>query len=190
MGMEQRRLQFMRTPIEWGDSPSPPHLSKQVDFGGSSAAVSERDLQSSRDHSHSFIANSRGGGSDGPQQLASIPEELIMADRQARKKPISTSQDPLTCKDWTLESLVRKSKNFHHVPRVRWSAGTSTEAQIRRHDLASPGIPLVVEGLHKHPGWLQDEFTPEWFEASGPGAPRRVIWRVLTDLLSRCYQCP
>ncbi|KAJ7824687.1 hypothetical protein B0H13DRAFT_2443554, partial [Mycena leptocephala] len=90
---------------------------------------------------------------------------------KAREKPIVIPRAIISCQDWTLETLVRTSKNFYHVPRVRWSRTRSTAAQaaqIQEHEGANQGVPLVVEGLHKHPEWIQDKFTPEWFEDNGP----------------------
>ncbi|KAJ6525591.1 hypothetical protein B0H19DRAFT_953886 [Mycena capillaripes] len=74
----------------------------------------------------------------------------------------------LSCREWTLESLVRTSKNFYPVPRVRWSPAKSTASQIQEHESANKGVPLVVEGLHNHPQWIKDKFTPEWLERNGP----------------------
>ncbi|KAJ7271917.1 hypothetical protein B0H12DRAFT_1008395 [Mycena haematopus] len=89
-------------------------------------------------------------------------------DRQDRRIPSCKPQVILSCKNWTLDSLLRKSKNFEHVPRWRLSPTRSVADQVKLHDDINPGVPLVIEGLHKHPKWLKNEFTPEWFQANGP----------------------
>ncbi|KAJ7489299.1 hypothetical protein FB451DRAFT_1024482 [Mycena latifolia] len=96
----------------------------------------------------------------------------------------------LSCHDWTLESLVRQSNNFCQVPRVQWSPDTS--AQIRVHEAASKGVPLVVEGLHNSPHWNKDIFTPAWLEQNGPTeiSVRNVYGRsdksiTLSDFIAR-----
>ncbi|KAJ7174598.1 hypothetical protein C8R46DRAFT_92001 [Mycena filopes] len=35
------------------------------------------------------------------------------------------------------------------------------EIQIKEHP---QGVPLVVSGLHNHPDWPADKFTPDWLE--------------------------
>ncbi|KAJ6496998.1 hypothetical protein C8R47DRAFT_972763 [Mycena vitilis] len=93
-----------------------------------------------------------------------------MSDPKTRKKPHSKPAHRLSSREWTLEALVSHSKNFYPVPRVRWSPGRDTvKSQIRGHEDANQGVPLVVEGLHKHPGWKQDKFTPEWLQHNVPG---------------------
>ncbi|KAF7338185.1 hypothetical protein MVEN_02043400 [Mycena venus] len=177
MSMERRRKQLMAQQVEWGDSPSPPALSKQVNWG-SESSLSDRDpqtaSQSGSDSREPSTEASSGDGDDDLEArdaplLAPVPDDLIMAGRETRKKPVYNPQDILTCKDWTLDSLISKSTNFHRVPRVRWSETKHTARQIKRHEDANPGgVPLVVEGLHNHPGWLRDKFTPEWFMDNGP----------------------
>ncbi|KAF8212090.1 hypothetical protein K438DRAFT_1567794 [Mycena galopus ATCC 62051] len=87
-----------------------------------------------------------------------------------RRKPVSQTQPTLTCKDWSRDWLLSQSKNFEHVPRVRWSANKSVADQIKHHEATNPGVPLVVEGLHKHSKWPTSKFTPKWFQANGPDA--------------------
>ncbi|KAJ6502419.1 hypothetical protein C8R45DRAFT_619402 [Mycena sanguinolenta] len=172
MGLEQRRKQLMANQVHWGDqwvdSPSPPQLSKHVDFGGSSSQSSSSSARDSRDTSPSIVARDEDSLSvDDAHNL--VPDDSIMMGRQERRKPEPVdTQAILTCKNWTLESLIQTSNNFYHVPRVKWSQTKSVAAQIKNHDTKNPGVPLVVEGLHKHPRWLKDEFTPEWFQDNGP----------------------
>ncbi|KAJ7219411.1 hypothetical protein GGX14DRAFT_356277 [Mycena pura] len=89
-----------------------------------------------------------------------------MKDRKSRRKPAPKVPAFVSCKGWSLDTLVAKSKNFHKVHRVRWSK--STAEQIKEYDAANRGKPLIVEGLHEHPKWITAEFTPEWLlEHSG-----------------------
>ncbi|KAJ7632753.1 hypothetical protein FB45DRAFT_1026885 [Roridomyces roridus] len=84
-------------------------------------------------------------------------------------RPVNASPLPIhSCQGWSLESLLSQSNNFEPVPRVSWSPTETTEAQIRRHERANPGVPLVVDGLHRHPKWMKEKFTPAWFERNGP----------------------
>ncbi|KAJ6597028.1 hypothetical protein DFH09DRAFT_109489 [Mycena vulgaris] len=155
MGIEQRRKQLMAQQPAWGDSPSPPQLS-------SSQNGSDRESHQINDSPPQLVATR--------DDVLGLLDALIMADPQTRPRRASLMGKPamLSCKGWTLEALVRKSKNFSQVPRVQWSLDASTSAQIRAHEVANPGVPLVVEGLHNHPGWMKDKFTPRWLEQNGP----------------------
>ncbi|KAJ7449946.1 hypothetical protein FB451DRAFT_744980 [Mycena latifolia] len=151
MSQEQRRKQLMAQQPQWGDSPSP----RQVP---TSQSGSDRE----RGNSPPELADSVE-----LEDLKAL-DALIMADPSTRSKPSAIDPQYLSCRDWTLESLVRQSKNFCPVPRVQWSPDTSTSAQIRAHEAASKGVPLVVEGLHNSPHWNKDIFTPAWLEQNGP----------------------
>ncbi|KAJ6623520.1 hypothetical protein B0H10DRAFT_2331770 [Mycena sp. CBHHK59/15] len=93
-----------------------------------------------------------------------------MADVHSRrvKAPYaSTSHEKPSSREWTLESLLKKGKNFAEVPRVRWSPEKSTLDQIQEHENASKGVPLVIEGLDRHENWHEDTFTLDCFESDG-----------------------
>jgi hypothetical protein len=161
MGFEQRRSELMAKQPDWGDSPSPPSLSKQVEWPSPRSQSGSEARESS-----ALVATCDEDVDCEPPQP--VPDDLIMREPKARKKPIVKPRAMISCQDWTLETLVRTSKNFHHVPRIRGSRTRSTAAQIQEHEDANQGVPLVVEGLHKHPEWIQHKFTPEWFEDNGP----------------------
>ncbi|KAJ7774985.1 hypothetical protein B0H16DRAFT_82082 [Mycena metata] len=159
--MEARRKLLMARQPEWGDSPSPPH------FGP--AQWDSRPPNSSSSESESSQNGSLRQPSPvsepvpDPEELAAL-DALIMAEPKERRRPRVQTPTVSSCRNWSLDFLVKQSKNFLAVPRVRWSATKSTEIQIQEHENANSGVPLVVEGLQKHPHWLKDKFTPEWLE--------------------------
>ncbi|KAJ7046936.1 hypothetical protein C8F04DRAFT_214948 [Mycena alexandri] len=160
--MEARRKLLMARQPQWGDSsallyhnvpisPSPPpHL-----------APAQWDSSSSSSQNGTPLRQQSPALSISNREL----DALIMAKpKERRKPPVINVPTMSSCRDWSLDALVRQSKNFVAVPRVRWSATKPTEIQIQEHEDANRGVPLVVEGLHKHPHWLKDKFTPEWLE--------------------------
>jgi hypothetical protein len=153
MGLEQRRKQIMAHQPQWGDTtPSPPHLSSQIGIDQEARGECRVPPVATRENA----------------DLNAL-DALIMADPSTRSRPaMNKPQVTLSCKDWTLEWLVRKGKNFHLVPRVQWSPNTSISAEIEAHERANKGVPLVVEGLHNNPQWIKDGFTPSWLEQHGP----------------------
>jgi len=67
----------------------------------------------------------------------------------------------ISTKGWSLNSLTSSSRNFRPVDRV--SASSSELFQvIKDHERA--GLPLVIEGFHKHESWPTKMFTIEGFE--------------------------
>ncbi|KAJ7097801.1 hypothetical protein B0H15DRAFT_772680, partial [Mycena belliarum] len=108
------------------------------------------------------------------------------------KHPSATNPHLPSSRGWSLLSLIAQGSNFSEVPRVRWSPTISTAAQIRAHEQAQAGVPLVVEGLHNNPRWHKEMFTPVWLEEHGPQniSARNVHDRkdkniVLTDFFAR-----
>lgn len=66
----------------------------------------------------------------------------------------------IQAKDWSLEHLLSNT-NFRSVRRV--SALLPTSRLL--HELESherDGLPLIIEGWHKHPQWPKDLFDMEW----------------------------
>ncbi|KAJ7172338.1 hypothetical protein C8R46DRAFT_145191 [Mycena filopes] len=143
--MEARRKQLMAKQVQWGDSPSPPHL----------APASWDDPPPSTE--------SQPGGDACDERDAAL-DASIMAEAKARKKRVERNPSTMSsCKDWTLDSLLAQSPNFVAVPHIHWSPSVRTglEIQIQKHP---HGVPLVVSGLHNHPDWPGNKFTPEWLE--------------------------
>lgn len=159
MGIEQRRKQLMAKQPEWGDTPSPPHLS----FASWSSQSGSEPREPSSDPPPPATAR------DSEEDVAALDasDALIIADPRTRTFRVSKPPAMLSCEAWTLDSLVAKSKNFYQVPRVQWSPDTSTAAQIEAFEAKRKGVPLVVEGLHNDPHWITDKFTPEWFSQHG-----------------------
>ncbi|KAJ7125468.1 hypothetical protein C8R43DRAFT_29416 [Mycena crocata] len=151
MSIEQRRKQLMANQPQWGDVPSPRSASNGA-----------------REESPPLVATR--GSAQGIAALKAL-DALIMKDPKDRVKRANADNNPtisFSCKGWTMESLLRLGKNFAEVPRVRWSPATSISEQISSHETTSPGMPLVVEGLHNNPRWIGEKFTPEWLERNGP----------------------
>ena len=84
--------------------------------------------------------------------------------------------------NWTLQRILDQAPNFYEVDRIAATSGTSnlTEA-ITHHE--REGLPLVIEGVHKHPDWPQHVFTlDEFSKGTSPGVcnpSRRILLLIL-----------
>ena len=63
-------------------------------------------------------------------------------------------------KGWTLDGIIEEGDNFHHVERVSATAPDLLD-KIKKSE--ANGVPLVIEGFHKHPKWPQHMFTIDQF---------------------------
>jgi hypothetical protein len=61
----------------------------------------------------------------------------------------------LSTKGWTIDSLLRKSKNFRQIKRVPASS-RSLAKSIKNYE--ANGKPLVIEGWHNHKNWHRAKF--------------------------------
>ena len=86
-----------------------------------------------------------------------------------------STMDPLDDIDgWNEESL--ESCGFKPVPRVSIRANDLSE-HIASYPIT--GVPLVIEGVHEHPGFQQDLFTAAWYTEHGQQGKiggRRPTW--------------
>jgi hypothetical protein len=69
----------------------------------------------------------------------------------------------ISTKGWSLNSLINQSINFHRVPRVSVLSDTLLQS-VDDHETF--GVPLVIEGCHKHPNWRAEEFTLDSFASA------------------------
>jgi methionine synthase II (cobalamin-independent) len=67
----------------------------------------------------------------------------------------------MATKGWSLDSLISSSRTFRAVDRVPASSSELSEV-IKDHERT--GLPLVVEGFHRHENWPTKMFTIEGFE--------------------------
>jgi hypothetical protein len=67
----------------------------------------------------------------------------------------------ISTKGWSLDSLISSSRNFYPVDRVPASSSELSQF-IKDHE--RNGLPLVVEGFHRHNSWPTKMFTLEGFE--------------------------
>ncbi|KAF8163484.1 hypothetical protein B0H34DRAFT_781185 [Crassisporium funariophilum] len=75
--------------------------------------------------------------------------------------PASTTL--ISTKGWSLDTLIEKGDNFQQVHRVSAASSSLLETIV---EFDKKGIPLVLEGWHKHPNWPHDKFTPEYFASN------------------------
>lgn len=76
-------------------------------------------------------------------------------------QPLTKSPDQiLSCKGWTLSSLLNDNKNFHAAPRI--SVSKVTEKLLASSD--TDGIPFVIEGLQHLPGWRKELLSVDWLK--------------------------
>ncbi|KAF4603831.1 hypothetical protein EYR40_001003 [Pleurotus pulmonarius] len=71
--------------------------------------------------------------------------------------------NPVTCKDWDINSIVSDNSNFFHLRRVSASS-PDVDAHIQQFE--EDGIPLIIEGFHR--GEWPDVFDAEWLRSHGP----------------------
>ncbi|KZT68126.1 hypothetical protein DAEQUDRAFT_738881 [Daedalea quercina L-15889] len=64
----------------------------------------------------------------------------------------------VTTKDWTLSTLLQKSKHFQQVPRVSWNDKSWI---AMAEECERQGIPLIIEDWHTHPRWSK-AFDADW----------------------------
>ena len=68
--------------------------------------------------------------------------------------------DPfLTSAGWSLNELVTRGRRFREIPRVSVS-DQNLGVTIRQHEAS--GVPLVIEGMHKHETWPVAMFDIQW----------------------------
>jgi hypothetical protein len=83
-------------------------------------------------------------------------------------------QDPhLTSAGWSLNELVTRGRRFCEIPRVSVS-DQNLEVTIRRHEAS--GVPLVIEGMHKHETWPNAMFNIQWLrDNSKQREPSQIV---------------
>lgn len=69
----------------------------------------------------------------------------------------------ISTKGWTLNSLINQSINFHRVPRVSVLSDSLLQCI---DDYEKSGVPMVIEGCHKHPQWSTEELTLDSFASA------------------------
>lgn len=90
----------------------------------------------------------------------------------------------ISSKDWTVDALVKRGPRFQRVPRVSATAPVSRLCSVIE-DHERTGIPLIIEGWHKHRKWDKKLFTVDWFREHGRQGVLAVI-PVLSDVLTLC----
>jgi len=82
--------------------------------------------------------------------------------------------------DWTDDSLVQSSPNFHHIRRI--SALLSPDelsSEIRSHEEA--GTPLIIEDWNKHADWNTELFSIPSFIGEDGESETCFLLMVLTE---------
>ncbi|KAI0064565.1 hypothetical protein BV25DRAFT_1881865 [Artomyces pyxidatus] len=74
-------------------------------------------------------------------------------------------RDFVTSADWTLESLLAMGPRFRPVSRI---AISDPDLDTYLLDYERTDIPMVIEGLEKHPKWPSEMFDIQWFLQHGP----------------------
>ncbi|KAF7323091.1 JmjC domain-containing protein [Mycena chlorophos] len=100
------------------------------------------------------------GSASTPSDAASRLDALIMADPEKRVIRIPRIRPPFSAAAFgsSLDELIASSPNFKAVPRVQYTS--NSDVNVRQS--AQPGVPVVVEGLHNHPSWNTELFSPDW----------------------------
>ncbi|KAF9246293.1 hypothetical protein BU15DRAFT_40296 [Melanogaster broomeanus] len=69
---------------------------------------------------------------------------------------------------WDIKEILARSQNFHPMHRVHYS---SPEAETFISGYEKSGIPVIVEGWHRHPRWPKSMFNVEWLKQNGDQNP-------------------
>jgi hypothetical protein len=150
MGFEEQRQKLKSSQPKWGDQ-FPAH----------------------KPGDQSVIAEARDKTFCSPTLTASYDARASKLDARILKGMHAESfiQPPstvLSTKGWTIDSLLKKSKNFCQIKRVPASS-RSLAKSIKQYE--ANGKPLVIEGWHNHKNWCRAKFTLDGlYEASGEGA--------------------
>lgn len=73
---------------------------------------------------------------------------------------------------WSLDEIHDEGDNFHLVERVSATAPDLLQ-KIKKYE--ANGVPLVIEGFHKHPKWPQRMFTIDQFVDTHDGHGTRSM---------------
>lgn len=151
MGFEEQRQKLKSSQPNWGDQ-FPAHCKP----GDQSVIAEARDKPTFCSPTLTASYDSR----------ASKLDALIIRNGMHAESIIQSRSTFLSTKGWTIDNLLKKSKNFHQIKRVAASS-KSLAKSIEQYE--ANGKPLVIEGWHNHKSWAN--FTLDGFcEASGEGA--------------------
>uniref|UniRef100_A0A0W0FLG9 JmjC domain-containing protein n=1 Tax=Moniliophthora roreri TaxID=221103 RepID=A0A0W0FLG9_MONRR len=78
---------------------------------------------------------------------------------------VNTHPNPrLTCRGWSFDKLI--SRGFKPISRVSiLDSRENLMKTIAEHE--TKGIPLIIQDIHKHPKWSDQDFSPEWLLEHG-----------------------
>lgn len=147
------RHKLMQNSTEWGKAPDgnarkSPILSPMT---GPSRSQTKPKNQAVRRAQISFSTEARAVNT----QVASNPSSDL--------SPPTPLKASITTRDWTLEGLIAKGKRFREIPRVSaQQSGDVLKGTIEKHEQS--GVPLIIEGWHKHHKWSSDIFDVHWLE--------------------------
>ncbi|KAF9227649.1 hypothetical protein BS17DRAFT_774094 [Gyrodon lividus] len=79
-----------------------------------------------------------------------------------RRRPLVTTLG------WDINAIIASSPNFHRMGRVHYS---SPAASIGINEYEKDGVPLIIQGWHRHPRWPKSMFNVEWLQKNGDQNP-------------------
>lgn len=141
MPFESFRKRLMMQTFTWGDAPPGTYVT-------ATASGVRPDLGKPSNPNPVALSNA----------TATTQMSYVVADSVRQKISISSQ-------DWTsAPALVKQGKRFELVPRVSISAH-ELSSTIQAHERS--GVPLIIEGLHKHTEWPKDMFHIDWLREHG-----------------------
>jgi hypothetical protein len=139
MPFEQARQKLMSQTVDWGAPPPTLHIPSAT---GSPESGTTAPLLFTSVHNAPTTTN-----------MEYVIEE-------PRQKTFVSS------KDWTVDALLERGPRFHKIDRVSATGPLpNLLSAIETHERS--GLPLIIEGWHKHKGWPKDIFTVDWFRERG-----------------------
>lgn len=88
------------------------------------------------------------------------PSTTNATPRREHPSPATQSAASDFGADWTLEGILKKGSRLKLVPRVSALDQEAMTKAIKEHERS--GVPLIIEGWHKHRGWEAGLLDIEW----------------------------
>ena len=147
MTIEEQRKKLKSTGHNWGDKPR--QLGHHVDDTNINLNA----------HKSLSLSLALGCAFDSDAMPSNDIQRMVQLISRPQKPEISTA-------GWTLDSILQSSKRFHLVPRVPCS-NVGLQAAIDAYE--DSGVPLIIEGWHKHEKWPKDMFGIDSFSRDDEG---------------------
>lgn len=145
MPFELFRKRLMSQSYAWGDSPEV------------SATSPTRAMDTGSDQA----------GPTSLHQASILDATAITNMRSGLAEPVPTKLS-ISSQDWTsAEALVKRGRRFKLVKRVSAVPESEEQVSLAIHEHERSGEPLILDKLHRRPGWIGGAFNVDWLRKNG-----------------------